>query len=507
MNAHYATPEGTVARAKKHAGLSFASLGDTKLMVSQAGFGCYRIRTEVPEHEQALRLALAGGINLIDTSANYTDGASEILVGKVLNDLVASGEITRNQVVLVTKGGYLQGKNLVISRKRKAEGKPFQDLVEYEKDLEHCIHPDFLENQISLSLERLQLETIDAYLLHNPEYYLGWAAKNAITPGDAKKEYHRRIRNAFHHLEKEVKRGRIRYYGISSNTFPERSDHPEFTSLETICDIAASLPPHHFRLIQLPFNLLEPGAALEKNQPGNKSVLESAHERKIGLLVNRPLNAFSQNHMVRLADIKAGKRQDYNEIIKRVRAVTKSETVLWRTIIPDLDIPTGLRVRIKEQIAIGDSLKHYWKNFGSHERFRQAKAVHFMPRVQGVMNFLKPYREGKPSVDSWMESHMGILEQAFEAVASIYIEDAARITRKIHAMVTDAAADWGTDIPLSQKAVRAIRSTEGVSAVLVGMRKEKYVKDVLAELSRPLEKKGDVDAWKKMADETKTLFP
>jgi hypothetical protein len=164
-------------------------------------------------------------------------------------------------------------------------------------------------------------------------------------------------------------------------------------------------------------------------------------------------------------------------------------------------------VRIKEQIAIGDSLKHYWKNFGSHERFRQAKAVHFMPRVQGVMNFLKPYREGKPSVDSWMESHMGILEQAFEAVASIYIEDAARITRKIHAMVTDAAADWGTDIPMSQKAVLAIRSTEGVSAVLVGMRKEKYVKDVLAELSRPLEKKGDVDAWKKMADETKTLFP
>ena len=54
-------------------------------------------------HESALRRYLAMGGNLIDTSANYGDGASEELVGKVLAGL------PRDRVIVVTKGGYIQG--------------------------------------------------------------------------------------------------------------------------------------------------------------------------------------------------------------------------------------------------------------------------------------------------------------------------------------------------------------------------------------------------------------
>ena len=39
-------------------------------------------------HREALHLALEGGINLIDTSANYGDGDSEALVGEVLTGLI-----------------------------------------------------------------------------------------------------------------------------------------------------------------------------------------------------------------------------------------------------------------------------------------------------------------------------------------------------------------------------------------------------------------------------------
>ena len=35
--------------------------------------------------------------------------------------------------------------------------------------------------------------------------------------------------------------------------------------------------------------------------------------------------------------------------------------------LPAINLPSGLRTRIKEQIAVGDILKHHWLNFGSYE--------------------------------------------------------------------------------------------------------------------------------------------
>ena len=61
-------------------------LGNTGLDVHPLGFGCYRIADGNPVHESALREYLNRGGNLIDTSANYTDGLSEQLIGRVLKD-------------------------------------------------------------------------------------------------------------------------------------------------------------------------------------------------------------------------------------------------------------------------------------------------------------------------------------------------------------------------------------------------------------------------------------
>jgi aryl-alcohol dehydrogenase-like predicted oxidoreductase len=61
-------------------------------------------------------------------------------------------------VVVVSKGGYLQGQNYAMSQQRKQDGNPFADVVEYADGLEHCIHPDFLDDQIGRSLDRLGLD-------------------------------------------------------------------------------------------------------------------------------------------------------------------------------------------------------------------------------------------------------------------------------------------------------------------------------------------------------------
>ena len=60
-----------------------------------------------------------------------------------------------------------------------------------------------------------------------------------------------------------------------------------------------------------------------------------------------------------------------------------------------------------------------------------------------------------------------------------------------------ADADWQADT-LSQTAVRACRSTEGVTAVLVGMRQQAYVQDILAELARPVTVRDRASSWRSM---------
>jgi aryl-alcohol dehydrogenase-like predicted oxidoreductase len=504
----YATPEATENHAARHRPLTYTPVGTTALTASQAGFGCYRVSAGVAHHEQALRKALREGINLIDTSSNYADGGSETLVGQVLKDLTESGELSREAEVVVSKVGYLQGRNYAVSLERKHQGRPFPELVEYRDGLEHCIHPDFLQDQLNRSLDRLNLETLDFYLLHNPEYYLEWAREHDLSLDAARAEYYRRIRNAFEYLEGEVAKGRIRYYGISSNTFPAVSDQADFTCVETVWNIAKSMAsPHHFRLIQLPFNLMESGAALEKNQPSGHGVLEFARKKGLGVLINRPLNAFYRNRLIRLAEVPFYGRQPKDEIIHKIRLLTRSEKALWQKILPALDIQSGLRVRIKEQTAIGETLKHYWLNFGSYESWRQVRSGNLQPRIRGVMDFLEPYGSSNQEVSAWMASHRQRIEEAFEAVASVYAEEAALQVERVRRAVAAADRDWAQEGTLSQKAVRAVRSTLAVSCVLVGMRREEYVADVVEELRRPVEQKARAESWTTLREELEGVEP
>jgi hypothetical protein len=379
-----ATSSGTAEYAAKHRKLVYRSFGNSGLLVSEAGFGCYRIDVSVAEHRQALEYALRSGINLIDTSANYADGGSERLVGSVMTEMIERGVLDRDQVVVVTKAGYLQGENLELSRQRKMQRQAFPDLVEYDEGLEHCIHPAFLEDQLTRSLQRLQLERIDCYLLHNPEYYLRWAAHKLLDQAAAKNEFLRRIRLAFAYLESEVRAGRIGCYGISSNTFNKEETDYDYTSLAAIWQIACEISDqHHFRVIEMPMNLLEPEALTRINQPDGISVLSLAAEKRLGVLINRPLNAIVNDRLVRLAE-------------------------------------------------------------------------------------------------------------------NVYKKSAAREATAFGARVSQIDPDWQVS-SLSRLALRALRSTVGISSVLVGMRQVNYVAEVLSEIAVPCEKKARLESWQKIA--------
>lgn len=301
-----ATEAGTTAYAKRFAPLNYGPLGATGLTTSKLGFGGYRIDDETPEHTEALEQALRHGCNLIDTSTNYMDGGSERCVGAVLGKLTRAGTLRREEVIVVSKIGYVQGQNLELAQKREAEDRPFPEMVKYMDGCWHCIHPEFLREQLELSLTRLQIETLDVCLLHNPEYFLSDAkARRRGDPESARDEFYRRLRVAFTFFENQVTVGTIRWYGVSSNTAVSPAADPEATSLTRMLAAAreAGGPAHHFRILQLPMNLFEAGALLTRNTgPDNRqTALETASGAAIGVLVNRPLNAIVGNRMVRLA--------------------------------------------------------------------------------------------------------------------------------------------------------------------------------------------------------------
>jgi aryl-alcohol dehydrogenase-like predicted oxidoreductase len=257
--------------------------------MGKVGFGGYRVSIKSKEHYDALVLGLKNGLSLIDTSSNYTNGESEELIGKVLEDHPEFNPI------IVTKAGYIQGQNLEIIDKLNENKLAIDDLVIISEDLKHSIHPEFLKDQLDRSLNRLKRKKIDVFLLHNPEYY--FKSENS-----SQDEFYNRIQKAFAYLETEVESGRISSYGISSNNFILPHHSSDWVSLEKIIEIAKSLKiKNHFTHIQFPMNLIEIGALEKYGEYGEISLLELAKFNNLITMTNRPLNAFTQNKLIRLA--------------------------------------------------------------------------------------------------------------------------------------------------------------------------------------------------------------
>ncbi len=472
-------------------------LGSTNLMVSQAGFGGYRIDVSQATHREALQYALSNGINLIDTSSNYADGRSETLIGQILTEMIDAGTLDRKAIAIISKVGYLQGENYTLAEQRKKEKRPFPNLVKLRDGLDHCIHPDFLEDQLTRSLNRLNLETLDGYLLHNPEYYLQWAKTANILLHEARTEYYRRIKLAFHHLEDEVKQGRIQWYGISSNTFPASAQDAQFTSLEKVWRIAEAISPgHHFRIIQLPMNLMETRAVTESNLSDGQSTLAFAHVQNLGVLINRPLNGIQTERLIRLADVlPPSYPTTAQEVSTAVDISLQAEKEFQHKWLPTLDVDAETQQRLTEYLAIGMMLNGRWAGFGSTQNWYDLQSQFLLPRVQSVVQFLSNQPNLPQEMLSWLNGYVESVNDTLSAVGAYYQEIGHKEMEGIRQTAVSADLDWEANT-LSQTAVRALRSTEGVSCVLVGMRQQRYVDDVLAGLTNPVEIKNRDASWK-----------
>ena len=474
-----ASIEGTEKYLAVFPGIKSKVLGKTGFKVSVCGFGCYRIEDGIPRHKAALEKALLSGVNLIDTSSNYSDGASELLVGNVLSGLFSEGKISRDNVIVVSKGGYIQGSNFKIAADRENNNNPFNDVVKCSPDLWHCISPDFLENQISLSLKRLQLDKIDIYLLHNPEYFLTYSS--ILDNERREKEYYKRVKEAFLYLEKEIQAGRISFYGISSNTFGESNKKLNFTSLEKVIGIAKEISEdNHFAVAQFPMNLIEKGGFIKKNQVNDtKTFLQLASENNLGVLVNRPLNAIRKNQLIRLADYPVTENRSDEEILSLLDDLANQEKNIIQKYINLIGLTDTEEKNLINYISVSNILKSNYNKFDSTGHFNEIKTTYIIPRANYSINEIGKSFNNDENVTRALRNYAVTTNIVLDSIYSNLAKNRNKENIIFHKAINKIANTEQQKLSLSQKAILLINSIPQVTVTLVGMRNVDYVQDVI----------------------------
>jgi aryl-alcohol dehydrogenase-like predicted oxidoreductase len=212
----------------------------------------------------AIAEALRSGVNVLDTAINYRHQRSERNIGAALAQLIGAGQLQRDEVLVCTKAGYLAFDADMPADQRAYFVKEYIEpgILNPEEVAEgmHCMSPHFLADQIERSRKNLGLETIDVFYVHNPETQLTTVPPSAFVE---------RLTTAFAGLEKQVQEGKIRWYGVATwNAFRVPPESQGYMPLEAVVQCAYDVAGegHHFRFIQLPFNLAMPEAWAANNQ-------------------------------------------------------------------------------------------------------------------------------------------------------------------------------------------------------------------------------------------------
>jgi aryl-alcohol dehydrogenase-like predicted oxidoreductase len=196
------------------------TLGRTSLEVSVLGFGCgavggLMVRGDPADQERAVARALEAGVNYFDTAVQYGDGASERNLGRILRNLRPSDAIVGTKVRVPPAGS---------------------------DDLRTVI-----QRSLDGSLQRLGLDIVDIFYLHNPIAHEG--SGDALSAQRVLEE----VVPVFDQLRQQ---GKIRFLGV--------------TAIGQTRALHEVIEARVFDVAQVPYNLLNSSAGdrLPEGYPG-----------------------------------------------------------------------------------------------------------------------------------------------------------------------------------------------------------------------------------------------
>jgi aryl-alcohol dehydrogenase-like predicted oxidoreductase len=267
------------------------------LHLSSIGMGTY-LGQPSEEDDQAVENAVfesvkSGAVNVIDTAINYRAMRSEKSIGRALLRLVKDKIISRDQIFISTKNGYItnDGDYPNIDVMEYIHRMYIQTDVITADDISsgyNIINPNYLAKCIDKSLMNMHVSSIDLVYIHN--------AFESWYQDVSREQFMEMLVKAFEVYEKYRAKNKIRYYGMATWTcFRVPPTSPEYLSLEQAVKCAESVggKDHGFRFIQLPYNLAYSEALLLRNQSvgseENLTILQAAEKLNIGIFTSIPL--------------------------------------------------------------------------------------------------------------------------------------------------------------------------------------------------------------------------
>jgi len=254
----------------------YRQFGRTGWRVSEIGFGGARIGGLLSQDGgraaslKTLEAACDAGINFFDTADMYSQGESEILVGKAFRK-------NRDKVFIATKGGYCLPKRNRLIQFIKPFAKPIVRALGLRRravpaslavTVSQDFSPDYLRGAVEASLQRLQSDYIDLYQMHSPP-------REELTAA--------RIQDALGLLARLKTEGKIREYGIA---------------LDSVYDAEHCLDMEGLASLQIPFGLMD----LQALEDG---VFDKVSERELGIIARGCFGGGALKQSLTEADLRA----------------------------------------------------------------------------------------------------------------------------------------------------------------------------------------------------------
>ena len=318
MVSGFATSEGTQTFSQKSSvnPLNFNTFEN--LHLSNVGIGTYLGDPDEKTDElvkNAVKQSLLSGVNVIDTAINYRSQKAERAIGKAISELIEEGKISRDQIFVSSKNGYVTNDaDVKLGFWEYVKEEYSQKGIIKEGDVTsgyHCMTVPYLSDQLDRSLKNLELDCIDLMYLHN--------GIEGQIKDISKEQFLEKLSSVFELYEKKRDEGKIKFYGMATwECFRVMKDNPHYLSLEDVVNMAKNIggDDHGFKFIQLPYNMNYDQALLGKNQLiQNKpvSILESSVRLGIGVFTSVP---FMQGRL-----LSPGVMPDFGELKPSLRAL------------------------------------------------------------------------------------------------------------------------------------------------------------------------------------------
>jgi hypothetical protein len=209
-----------------------------------------------------------------------------------------------------------------------------------------------------------------------------------------------------------------------------------------------------------------------------ETVLEFCQRRGIGVLVNRPLNAFKSDRLIRLADFaRAGEAAPGKE---QLIALLNPLRLHEHRLAEGLGVASiagrgaGLSDMLAQIVPQVSSVDHWEHVVGRHVISPLQQWIEENGRVYGN-NVLW---------GSWLQEFFPLLHATFEEIERFVQAQQQSGSDAVRAKLYEAGYPKSPE-SLSQIALKLLTSLDGLSCVLVGMRRTAYVADAFQCLSPP----------------------